>query len=132
MEKWYEQLEAALSGLTYQSESDYPLELLHWKKTAESGLSAEFVREQLGLSTDVNIEEQDPQKFLQECSLVQPWFGDEERAMARRFKALQDLLNQELKNMKLFRSGETEITVVLVGEDGSGDLSGFKTISVET
>lgn len=132
MDNFYEQLEAALCGLAYQSESDYPLELVHWKRTGDSAVNAEFVRAQLEQGPDINIEEQDAQKFLQECCLVQPWFGDEERVMARRFKALQDLLNAQLKYMQLFRLGETEVTIVLVGQDSSGDVSGFKTISVET
>ncbi len=132
MDQWYAQLQSALSGLLYRSESDYPLEMIHWARVSDKQVDEEFILLQLGLDAGEKIEEQDAQKFLDECCQMQDWFSESERSMVQNFQILRGLLKQNLRNMRLFRIGELEVTVLLVGEDKNSDLSGFKTTSVET
>lgn len=131
MEAQYVQLESALSGLLLRSESDYPLEFVHWQTGSGKKLTADLVRAQLGSPADAKIEEGDPQQLLEQYCKTQPWFGDDEIEMAKGFQKLRALLNQ-LNNLRMFRVGEVEVAVVLVGEEAGGDIVGFKTISVET
>jgi hypothetical protein len=128
----YAQLESALVGLLYRSESDYPLDFVCWKKQPGKVLDCSFVCEELGKAPGAKIEEGDAQKLLEECCRIDPWFGDEERAVALGFLKLRNLLNQQFRNLREFRVGEIEVTVVVVGEDERGNVVGFKTISVET
>lgn len=134
MNEWIEQLQTALSGLTYRSESDYPLEFVHWTKKDDDDLNADSVLKELDLEldSDASVEEGDPAAFLEDCCKSESWFSDEERKMAKDFEKVQALLKQHLQNLKLFRFGEIEIAVVLIGENGSGEVYGFKTTSVET
>lgn len=125
------ELKSALDGLTYQSESDYPLEFVCWEKPSGKALDGKFVREQLGLGSDANVEEADAQSFLEGCSKVETWFGDDEKESAQGFQKLQKLLNDKAKNLKLFRAGEIEVTILVVGED-ENNIVGFKTTSIET
>lgn len=116
----YQELKAALEGLSYQSESDYPLEFLCWAKPAGGVLDAAFVCQQLGLSNDSNVEEDDPQELLDRCAL-----SDEG------FKKLDQVLNGLCKSLKLFRIGEVEVTIVVLGEN-ENNIIGFNTTSIET
>jgi hypothetical protein len=127
----YLELKAALDGLSYQSESDHPLDFVCWQKQAGKSFDSQFVCEQLGQSPTVRVEEVDPQAFLDDCSKIESWFGDDEKKSAEGFKKLQELLNQQLKGLKLFRLGEIEVTIAVVGEDDN-NVVGFKTISIET
>lgn len=128
----YTDLEEALVGLLYRSESDYPLEFVYWAKPPEVILDCSFVREHLALDADLKTEEGDAQSLLESCCKIESWFEEEDRKQALGFQKLRDLLNQRFSKLRLFRIGEVEINLVLVGEDSAGHVAGFKTISVET
>lgn len=132
MDQWHAQLQSALSGLLYSSESDYPLEFVHWSKPSDKALDIEFVRAQLKLGADEKIEEGNAQQFLDDCCQMQSWFSDVERNRTQDYQILRGLLKQNLSDMRLFRVGEIEVTVLLIGEDKNSDFSGFRTVSVET
>ena len=125
------ELKAALQGLYFTSESDYPLELICWTKLEGKGLDLEFVKQQLGLDEAIPAEEGDAQEFLQNCAKIESWFGDDEKKNAQGFQRLQEFLSRQLANLKLFRLGEIEVTVVVAGESAANVL-GFKTTSIET
>lgn len=126
------QVESELSGLLFRSESDYPLEFISWQRKPDTAVDDNFVREQLRAGQDANVEEADAEELLDNCCKIEPWFVEEELAVAQGFQRLRQLLNQHLKNLRLFRVGNIEVTVVLVGEDEQGNLIGFKTTSIET
>jgi hypothetical protein len=128
----YVQLESALVGLLYQSESDYPLEFVCWAKKPGKALDSNFVCEQLGKGQDANVQEADAQTLLEDCCKIETWFDERERAVAQGFQKLRNLLNQLVRGLRQFRVGEIEVTVVVVGEDERGNIVGFKTISIET
>lgn len=128
----YAGLKSALDGLLYQSEADYPLEFVCWAKKPGENLDCDFVRRQLEVGQDINIQEADAEALLQDCCRIEKWFKENEVAMAQGFQKLRDIINQLLKNLRLFRIGEIEITVVVVGEDDQGNIVGFKTMAIET
>lgn len=130
--KTYSQLELALVGLLYRSESDYPLEFVCWEMQPGKAFDCNFVCEQLGQGRDPKVQKGDAQRLLEDCCKIEAWFGEDERAMAQGFQKLRNLLNQLVRNLRLFRVGEIEVTVVVVGEDERENIVGFKTISVET
>ncbi len=125
-------LAKALEGLSCRSESDYPLEFVHWTKPEGVILDCVFVLEHLALGADLKAEEGDAQNFLESCCKVESWFGDEERREAQGFQVLRNALNERFEKLRLFRIGEVEVNLVVVGEDSNGDVLGFKTVSVET
>lgn len=130
--KTHTELESALLGLLYRSESDYPLEFVCWEKPTGKSLDSNFICAQLGQAQDAKVEEADAQCLLEACCKIESWFDESERKMAQGFQELRRLLNQHVNNLRQFRVGEIEVVIVLVGEDETGNVVGFKTISVET
>jgi hypothetical protein len=63
---------------------------------------------------------------------IQDWFGEEETATAQKFSALEKLLLENLKDLKVFKIGEIELDIYFVGLDKQGKLAGVKTKAVET
>lgn len=125
------QLKEAISGLSYRSESDYPLELICCAQEAASELDAELLLSMLGLESGALVEEGDAQEFLDSCARIEDWFDEEEKQMARGFANLAHLLKQKVENLRLFRTGQIEVTIALLGKYEESWL-GFRTISVET
>ena len=63
---------------------------------------------------------------------IQNWFGNEEKKSAQKFSELKELLEESLKDLKVFRIGEIELNIYVVGIDSENTLMGIKTKSVET
>ncbi len=61
-----------------------------------------------------------------------PSASAEDRAEAERYRDLVDLLSSELTDVRVYRVGETDIDVYVLGKDPCGDWVGLKTHVVET
>jgi hypothetical protein len=81
---------------------------------------------------NAQIEEISLEVFFSRVTMIEDWFGDEEKETAQKFSELQKLLEDNLKEIKVFRVGEVEIDVYVVGVDADGNLAGVKTMVVET
>ena len=64
--------------------------------------------------------------------MKQDWYGAEEKHNAERFARLQNLLEENLRDLKVFKIGRIEIDVYVVGLDQNNELIGIKTKAVET
>lgn len=78
------------------------------------------------------IEEVTLEKFFHRATKIEDWYEDEEKASAQKFADLQTLLESNLSSIKVFRVGEIEIDVYVVGIDDDGNLAGIKTRVIET
>ncbi|MEL7246133.1 MAG: nuclease A inhibitor family protein, partial [Cyanobacteria bacterium J06573_2] len=56
----------------------------------------------------------------------------EERETAKKYQALVETLKQNLDNIQVYKIGEVEIDVYIVGQLKSGDWVGLSTKAVET
>lgn len=124
------QIKKIVNGLFYTSETDAQILLFAGKK-AESVTSEEILC-QTGNKTDSSIEEKEFTEFFARLTEIQDWFGDEEKATAQKFADLKDLLQNNLKDLKVFKIGKIQIDVYAVGLDVKGILTGIKTQAVET
>ena len=70
--------------------------------------------------------------FWEPVTTVEAWFGDEEKANAAQFQKLQKTLDILLTERQVFRVGQTEIDVYLLGKPKDGPRVGLKTKVVET
>lgn len=129
-------LTAAIKDLYYISETDAPFETFVWQreKDAEpfSEVSAADVLRFAGKDANTTVREQSLEDFFRTPTTEQDWHGDEEKETVRRFRELKNLLETELKNAKVFKVGEIEMDVYIVGIDADGNLAGVKTKAVET
>lgn len=128
----YKELEQALNGLNFQSESDFPLDFVCWEKSADDLLDTAFVLRTLERDLDTPVEEGDAEDLLSSCSKVEPWFSEEEKQNALGFEKLHKLFNMRFgSKLNLFRVGEVEVTVIVLADDKNYAV-GFKTTSIET
>lgn len=130
-----QQLSAAATNLNWVSETDAPFEVLLWPElsTTPSGekISAKQVLEQAHLPPETPVEIQDLDTFF-EPALPQSWHSAEEQAIAEQFRNLQALLHETLEDIQVFRCGEIELEIYIVGRSPKGDWISLHTAAVET
>jgi Nuclease A inhibitor-like protein len=106
-----ETLKQASAGLRYTSESDFPFEVFSWPLDT---LTPKKLLAQTGQPKDKD------------------WYGPEEKATVARYQQLVKLLQSALSDIQVYRVGETELTVYIVGKTPEGSLAGLSTKVVET
>ncbi len=120
----------ASANLYYISETD--AEILPFAGAQTDSVTKEALIAQIGKDVDIPVEERDFKEFFNNLTEMQDWFGDEEKQTARKFSKLRDLLQKNLKDLKVFKIGKIELDVYVVGLDAKGILTGIKTKAVET
>lgn len=125
-----EKIKKLVEGLSYTSETDAEIEPFAGGKA--DAVTKESLLAQIGASADSVVKEKKIDEFFARLTDLQDWFGEEEKETAGRFSKLRDLLQKELKDLKVFKIGETEIDIYVVGLDSQNRLMGIKTKSVET
>jgi hypothetical protein len=124
-------LKTATEGLLYSSESDEPFEVFEWKDVKEP-----FTEEQLlglgGHEADTPVEKVSLDKFFAGLTKEEHWHGDEEKALAGRYQNLLAVIKEHLTGPKVFRVGEVEVAIYVVGRSGEETWVGVKTTAVET
>jgi hypothetical protein len=113
------------------SESDYPLEVIRWDGSEQ--LSPEYLRNVAGSGLlgesrgDLTLDE-----FFRVPAGEQEWKGEEQLAEARKYQRLRQLLEENLTGIKVYRVGEINIGVYVVGMSAEGNWLGISTRVVET
>ena len=129
-------MKSAIQNLSYMSETDAPFEAFVWQPEAGAGafsdVSANDVLHFAEKPADAPIKEFSTEDFFRQPTADQDWYGDDEKATAQRFRDLESMLASELKNVKVFKIGDTELDVYIVGVTPDGDLAGVKTQATET
>lgn len=123
-------LKSAIEGLWYMSETDAEIEVFAGKKADK--VSKDVLINQINASSDVLVEEKTAEDFFKSLTEIQDWFGEEETAAAEKFSKLKSLLEENLKDLKVFKVGQIELEIYAVGLDSRGFLTGIKTKAVET
>jgi hypothetical protein len=128
-----EKLRQASEGLLYLSETDAPLQPFFWKSESE-GEALEVTPEAVGQHAEIDAAQLKTQSlgaFFKPAVTEEDWYDEDEKASAKRFQALHDLVKQELKGVKIFRTPAPERQVFIVGQT-EGGLAGLQTTVVET
>lgn len=123
-----ERLKKASKEILYISETD--AEILPFVGEKAEAVNAETVLKQT--RTDAPVEERDFEEFFKRLTSLQEWFGDEEIENANRFAKLKEILQKNLKDIKVFKIGTVEINIYIVGLDQQNILTGVQTKAVET
>lgn len=128
------QLQRAATDLIYMSETDAPLEVVQWEQNPED------LKTLLADQPGQPIETVPLEQFFRSQTQEHDWYNDDERERAGRFQALVALLNQHLQDIQVFKVGNVEKTVYVLGRLSRGETSptsdggiiGLKTTVVET
>ncbi len=125
-------LQKASEGLLYMSESDYPYKVIRWEGSPETSLTEEFIRQKAEVSDDTPVEIVEFSDFYDPGAPDPDWYGETEKAEATKFRNLMKLLMDNLAHLKIFRVGEIEIDIYIVGQVDGGEIVGLATKAIET
>lgn len=129
MDELEQQLQQQTEGLVWMSESDYPLEPFVWDA---DDLNPEKILTRTNHAPDDLLEEKDIDAFFSQATQEKDWQNEEERAEVRRYQRLVNFLKEKLTDLKVYRVGETEVDVYVVGKTPEGKVVGLSTKSIET
>jgi hypothetical protein len=120
------ELARAAEGLWYMSESDYPLEPLRLE--GADGPSHDRLRELADADADARVETRSLEEFFRDEAAVSAG----ERPAPASFGGLSRALRENLSDVKVYRVGEVNIAVYVVGRSACGGWLGVSTRVVET
>ena len=123
-------LTAACEGLIYMSEIDAPV--MPFRGTVVDDVTGETILHQTNSNADTPVEEITFEMFFGKLTTIREWYGEPEKVKAQKFLELQTLLEENLRNRKVFRLGKVQLAVYAVGIDKDGRLIGITTNAVET
>lgn len=121
-----------LSDLLYPSESDEPIETVTCYLKQNDPLTVSQIKDWLMLPPAVYVEEIPESDFWEPVTTEQDWYGDEEKARTAKFRKLKETIESTLTVRQVFRVGESEMDVYLLGRQNDGERVGIKTKIVQT
>lgn len=113
------------------SESDEPFEIVHLEKLPQPFGKTDAFRV-AKRTTDCDIQEQSLEKFFGELAKECDWHGGSEKQDVRRYSQLWRLFAESLVEAKVFRVGQTQVDIIIVGKAADGHWVGVKTRAIET
>jgi hypothetical protein len=125
-----ETLTKAVEGLTFPSETDAPFTPFFWEEASDSAPTKEIVAAHSNKEAG-DITSKSLAALFKPLVQEEEWHNEAEKAEVRRYAELQETLKATLKQIKVFRIGEVEIDVYIVGTT-SGGYAGLQTKAVET
>ncbi len=124
-----DRLKQATTDLLWSSESDYPFEIVSWELGIELTPSDLFSNI---YDTDLEIESIALIDLFEPVLTIEDWYEQAELDLVDRYTNLLDSINNNLFEVQVFRVGEVEIDIYIIGKTPTGDIVGLKTRSVET
>ena len=136
-------LEELTNGLLWLSESDYPWRIVTWESQLDEENSEEAIAKldaqirnqlaEINPDQDPNqIESQELDDCFQEAITSKDWYAEEELAECQRYQDLVNFLENFLSGVRVYRLGEVEVKIYVLGQTPSNNILGIETISVET
>jgi Nuclease A inhibitor-like protein len=124
-----DRLTQATVDLLWSSESDYPFELVTWSRGTELTPPALFGDSD---AANLEIESMTLIDLFEPVLAIEDWYEAAELAQVDRYTNLLQAIDTNLADIQVFRVGEVEIAIYIVGKTATGDLVGLKTHVVET
>ncbi|SFH40500.1 nuclease A inhibitor family protein [Pontibacter chinhatensis] len=127
-----QRLQELTKGLFFMSESDYPLDIVHYDAAEAVALSDAEVKQMAGQLSEAKVETVELAYFLRNMTKTAPEADDAAKQVAERYQTLQAFMEQHLGNVKVYRIGNREVVALAIGTLPDGGLAGFKTVLIET
>ena len=124
-----DRLTQATTDLLWSSESDYPFEIVTWAQA--TAITPEALFSDL-IADHRTIESTTIADLFAPVITVEDWYEEAELAQVKRYQILLQSIESTLSEIQVFRVGETEIAIYIVGKTPTSDIIGLKTLSVET
>lgn len=127
-----EQAKPLLTDLLYPSESDEPIETITCYLKQAEPLTVSQIKDWQMLPPSIHVDEISEADFWEPVITEQDWYGDDEKTRTSKFQQLNKLVVDELTVRQVFRVGESEMEVYLLGCQKDGERAGLKTKIVQT
>jgi hypothetical protein len=121
-----------LTDLFYPGESDEPIDYLDFTIDFEPPLTVSQVKDLLLIMPRIYVEEIPEDGFWEPVVTDQAWYVEEEKVRTTRFIELQKTIQAALSDRQVFRIGENEVDLYLLGRKADGCWAGLKTLVVDT
>jgi len=125
-------LQAATADLLWLSEIEAPFEVKHWSPQTALTLTAETLLQLTNHPPTAPVKVLAVDDFFAAVTEEQDWFGEEEKAIAARYRELVALLKQHLSDLTVYQVGEVTLDLYIVGRTPEGELVGLATQASET
>lgn len=125
------ELERLTEGLTLMSESDFPLDVVAWRRPGGRP-SALRLAALTGQAHPETAKTMTVDEFFRTAATPRPEDQAEARAVARRFGRLVHFLKTRLADVRVFRFGRLTLRAYVIGMTARGDWVGLATTQVET
>jgi hypothetical protein len=124
------ELSGKVKDLYFPSESDHPIEAVSYpssgdplKTIAEADSSKPAVPVQQGMKFA---------DFYEKYAVAKDWQSAGSKEFAAKFGAALDVMKEHLDDLQIFRQGEVEVDLFILGRDKESNWTGLKTTVVET
>ena len=124
-------LTAATNDLLYTSETDSPFGVVHWTNRTTIRSSSDLLS-LIGNSSGLRVEDVGLEEFFHDLTQDQEWHDADGKKTVEKFRSLLTVLKEYLTDLKVFKVGEVEIDIYIVGRTADGDWAGVMTTAVET
>lgn len=126
------ELERLTEGLTFMSESDFPLDVVIWRRPGGGLPTAAGLARLTGEPHLETVRLTTVDDFFRAATQHPRASDPEERAIAGRFRRLADFLKDRLAGARAYRFGRSSVRGYVVGTAGNGDWIGIATTMIET
>ncbi len=121
-----EEFRQATVDLYWLSESEYPFEVITWESGVELTQAGLFNGEKRSVDT-ITLGD-----FFAPAISIEDWYEAEELEQVRRYQELLHAIESNLTQVQVFRLGEVDVDLYIVGKTPDGDIVGLKTRAAET
>ena len=121
-----------LTDLFYPGESDEPVDYVDYTVDFEPPMTVSQVKDLLLISPEIYVEEIPEDGFWEPVVTDQAWYDEDEKIRTARFIELQKTVQAILSDCQVFRVGENEVDLYLLGRKADGCWAGLKTLVVDT
>lgn len=126
------ELKEATNGLLMMSETDAPFEFYHAENLRDRKLDKDTVIKLAAMPADYPFEELELGYFFRNMTQARNNADEQGIQQATRFDELEKKLHELLEDVKVYRIGETQKLVLILGRTPDGEVAGLKTMVVET
>lgn len=124
-------LQQITKGLQWMSESDYPFEVVAFESPS-ADLTPENVLQLTKHDADVPVESVDLDSFFAVATQEQDWHSAAEQETVKQYQKLVSCLKEHLRDLQVYRIGEINLEIYILGKTEEGELAGLSTQAVET
>lgn len=110
------------------SEKDAPYKAVLFGDAVDRG----NIAARLGQAADAAVEEVKFDSLFAELTKPEKWHGEDELAYLKKYKQLGEVLRQNLSDLKVYKVGERQLKVAIVGKASDGKWLGLTTEALET